>query len=66
LLDSYAEILPPKLAEKSYIALGKPQMAVSGEKAEIKNYMTRVNSNFLMIFHMKLENNRWYIMRWEY
>jgi len=62
----YAKILPERLAENSYIALGKPQMTVSGDKAEIKIYMTRGDNNFLMIYNMKLENNTWYILSWEY
>ena len=62
----YAKILPERLSENSYIALGKPKMTVSGDKAEIKIYMTRGDNNFLMIFNMKLENNQWYILSWEY
>jgi hypothetical protein len=62
----YAEILPGRLAENSYIALGKPQITVSGDKAEIKIYMTRGDNNFLMTFNMKLEDNNWYILSWEY
>ena len=62
----YAEILPKRLADNSYIALGKPQIAVSGDKAEIKIYMTRGDNNFLMTFNMKLEDNNWYILSWEY
>lgn len=62
----YAEILPERLAENSYIALGKPKISVSGEKAEIKIYMTRGDDKFLMTFNMKLEDNNWYILSWEY
>jgi hypothetical protein len=62
----YAKILPERLAENSYIALGKPQMTFSGDKAEIKIYMTRGDDSFLMTFNMKLENNIWYILSWEY
>jgi hypothetical protein len=62
----YAEILPERLADNSYIALGKPQITVSGDTAEIKIYMTRADNNFLMTFIMKLEYNTWYIFSWEY
>jgi hypothetical protein len=63
---AYAEILPQRLAENSSIALGKPKMTVFGDKAEIKIFMTRGDDNILMIFNMKLENNRWYILSWDY
>jgi hypothetical protein len=62
----YAVILPERLAENSHIAFGKPQITVSGDKAEIKIYMTRGDNNFLMTFNMKLEDNNWYILSWEY
>ncbi|RPH48940.1 MAG: hypothetical protein EHM85_15545 [Desulfobacteraceae bacterium] len=64
--EEYAKILPERLAENSYIALGKPRMTISGDKAEIKIYMTRGDNNFLIIFNMKLENNKWYILSWKY
>jgi hypothetical protein len=62
----YAEVLPERLAENSYIALGMPRMTVSGDKAEVKIYVTRGENNFLMTFSMKSENNKWYILAWEY
>lgn len=62
----YIKILPERLAENPPIALGKPKMAISDNKAEVKIYMSRGNSRVLMTFHMQLENNRWYIKSWEY
>lgn len=62
----YAAVLPQRLAENSYIALGNPKMTVNGDKAQIKMFMTRAENNFLMIFQMKLENGKWTILSWEY
>ena len=63
---AYKKILPKRLAENPPIALGKPKMTVSGDKAEVKIYMTRGDYNGLTVFHMKLENNKWYIHSWKY
>jgi len=62
----YINILPERLAENPPIALGIPKMKVSGDKAEVKIYMTRGNYNSLVIFNMKFENNKWYIQGWKY
>ena len=63
---AYAGILPQRLADNSQIALGQPRMTVSGEKADIKIYMSRGGGSFLMNFPMTLENNQWYILSWVY
>ena len=63
---NYIKILPERLAENPPIALGKPKMTISDNKAEVKIYMARGNTKVLVTFHMKLENNRWYIKSWEY
>ena len=62
----YIKILPKRLAENPSIALGKPKMTVSGDKAEVKIYMVRGNFNALVIFNMKFENNKWCIQGWKY
>ena len=62
----YINILPERLAENPPIALGIPKMKVSGDKAEVKIYMTRGNYNSLVVFNMKFENNKWYIQDWKY
>ena len=62
----YAKILPKRLAENPPVALGKPKMAVDGDKAEVKIYMTRGDYNGLVVFNMKMENDRWYILSWKY
>jgi hypothetical protein len=62
----YAKILPERLAENSSIFLGTPKMTVSGDKAEIKIYMSRGGGNFLMVFNMTMNNDKWYIASWEF
>ncbi len=62
----YAKILPKRLAENPPVALGKPKMTVDGDKAEVKIYMTRGDYNGLVVFNMKMENDRWYILSWKY
>ena len=62
----YSKILPKRLADNPPIALGKPKMKVSGDSAEVKIYMTRGNYNGLIIYTMKLEDDKWYIKGWKY
>ena len=62
----YSRILPKRLADNPPIALGKPRMKVSGDKAEVRIYMTRGRYNGLTVFNMKLENSRWLIQSWKY
>ena len=62
----YMRVLPKRLAENPSISLGTPKMTVSGNKAEVKIYMTRGNYNGLIVYNMKLENNRWFIQSWKY
>ena len=62
----YIKILPKRLVENPSIVLGKPKMTVSGDKAEVKIYMARGDYNALVVFDMKLENDKWYIQSWKY
>ena len=62
----YSKILPERLAGNPQIALGKPKMKVSGDSAEVKIYMSRGNRISLVVFNMKLDNNKWYIQGWKY
>jgi len=52
--------------EKPPVALGRPKMTVSADRAEVKIYMTRGDYNGLVVFNMKMENDRWYIKSWKY
>ncbi len=64
--EEYVKILPKRLAGNPSIALGKPKMTVSGDKAEVKIYMTRGNYNGLVVYNMILEDNNCYIQGWKY
>ena len=64
--EEYVKILPKRLAGNPSIALGKPKMTVSGDKAEVKIYMTRGSYNGLVVYNMILEDNKWYIQGWKY
>ena len=64
--EEYVKILPQRLAENPSIALGKPKMTVSDDNAEVKIYMARGDNNTLIIFNMRLENDKWRIQSWEY
>lgn len=62
----YIKILPQRLAENPPVLLGKPEMAVSRDKAEVKIYMTRGDYKGLIVFNMTFDNNKWYIQSWKY
>ena len=62
----YIKVLPKRLAENPPIALGKPKITISGDKAEVKIYMARGDFNSLVVFNMRLENHKWYIQSWKY
>ena len=62
----YIAILPKRLAENPPISLGIPKMSVFDYKAEVRIYMTRGDYTGLMVFNMKLDNDRWYIQSWDY
>jgi len=62
----YIKILPGRLAGNSSISLGIPKMTVSGDKAEVRIYLTRGSYNGLIVYNMKMENNKWYIKSWKY
>ena len=62
----YVKILPKRLAENPPIALGQPKIKISDDKADVKIYMSRGNSRALVVFHMQLDDNRWYIKSWDY
>ena len=64
--EEYVKILPKRLAGNPSIALGIPKMKVSGDKAEVKIYITRGNYNGLVVYNMILEDNKWYIQGWKY
>jgi hypothetical protein len=62
----YIKILPQRLAENPPVSLGKPKMAVSGDKAEVKIYMTRGDYKGLVVFNLTFDNHEWTIQGWKY
>ena len=64
--SEYIKMLPQRIAENPPISLGRPKMAISGDRAEVKIYMTRGDYNGLIVFDMTLYNNEWYIQSWTY
>ena len=64
--SEYIKILPQRLADNPPIALGIPKIKVSGNRAEVKIYLTRGNFNGLIVYNMVMENNKWYIENWKY
>jgi len=65
-IAEYRKILPKRLADNPPIALGKPKIKISGDKAEVKTYMTRGNYDGLIVYDMRLDNSKWYIQSWKY
>ena len=63
---AYSKVLPKRLAENPPVALGTPKMSVTGDDAEVRIYMTRGDYNGLVVFNMKMENGKWYILNWKY
>jgi len=62
----YRKVLRQRLDENPPIALGKPKINISGHKAEVKIYLTRGNFDGLVVYNMRLENSKWYILSWKY
>jgi hypothetical protein len=63
---AYVKLLPKRLAENPPVSLGKPRIAIDGENAEVKIYMTRGDYNGLVVFKMILDHDKWYIQSWKY
>lgn len=62
----YVDILPARFAENVSVSLRKPKMIVAGDKAEVKIHVTRGDTNSLVVFDMRFENDKWYIHGWNY
>lgn len=62
----YVDILPARFAENVSVSLGKPKMIVAGDKAEVKIHVTRGDTNSLVVFDMRFENDKWFIHGWTY
>jgi hypothetical protein len=64
--SDYLKILPQRLAEQPPIALGRPKMALSGNTADVRIYMTRGGARMLVTFHLTRDDHRWAINGWTY
>ena len=62
----YVKVLPERLADNPPLALSKPKISVEGQKAEVRIYMTRGDYKGLIVYNMKLEDKKWYIVDWKY
>jgi hypothetical protein len=64
--SDYLKILPQRLADQPPIALGRPKMALSGNAADVRIYMTRGDARMLVTFHLTRDEHRWAISGWTY
>ena len=64
--SDYLKILPQRLADQPPIALGRPKMALSGNTADVRIYMTRGGARMLVTFHLTRDDHRWAINGWTY
>lgn len=62
----YIEILPERFAENLFVSFGKAKMTISGDKAEVKMYVTRGDTDSLVVFDMRFESDQWHIHGWSY
>jgi len=63
----YADILPARMSELPTMIIGVPKINIAGEKAVVNvsvDFVRFQNPSF--IYHLVKENNRWFIMSWEY
>lgn len=62
----YLKILPQRLADQPPIALGRPKMTLSGNRADVRIYMKRGDARVLVTFHLTRDVHRWAINGWTY
>ncbi len=63
----YADILPARMAELPTMIIGSPRINITGEKAIANasvDFIKFQNPSF--IYYMVKENNKWFIMSWDY
>ena len=64
--SDYLKILPQRLEDQPPIALGRPQMALSGNTADVRIYMKRGHARTLVTFHLACDDRQWGISGWTY
>ena len=63
----YADILPTRIAELPTMTIGTPKINIAGEKAAVNASVDFVKfQNPSFIYYMVKEDNKWFIMSWEY
>lgn len=64
--SDYIKVLPQRLADQPPIALGRPKMTLSGNRADVRIYMIRGDARVLVTFHLRRDDHRWTISGWTY
>ena len=64
--SDYIKILPQRLADQPTIALGRPKMDMKGDSADVRIYLIRGDSRFLVTYHLTRDDHRWAISGWTY
>lgn len=62
----YVSILPKRMPNFSPAKLYEPTISVAGDKASVKLRLDMGQYQNQFTFYMIRENNKWFIMRWEY
>ena len=62
----YAVILPGRIKELSPTKIYELTISVTGDKASVKFRSATGQFQNQFTFHMIRENNKWFIMKWEY
>jgi hypothetical protein len=63
----YANTLPTRMAELPTMTIGIPRIHIAGEKAVVNAWVDFIKfQNPSFIYYMVKENNKWFMMSWEY
>jgi hypothetical protein len=62
----YVSMLPNRMTVFPTAKLYEPTISVAGEKASVKLRVDMGQYQNQFTFHMIRENNKWFIMRWQY
>jgi len=62
----YVSLLPKRMADFPTTKLYEPTISFAGDKASVKLLVDMGQYQNQFTFHMIRENNKWFIMRWEY
>jgi hypothetical protein len=62
----YVSMLPKRMTDFPTTKLYEPTTSVAGDKASVKLRVDMGQYQNQFTFHMIRENNKWFIMRWEY